>query len=416
MKKKDTIIFILLNGFASFINFAIYPALARILNDKEFVSTTVTLALFTQLSSFMLSVVALTIGLSKQKSEKDAKELTEKLQAILTHLFIVIILLFLVFSPLVLKATQLSSLMLIPIVSMLALSISMSIITGYLNGKQKLIKLGYAVLFSALLQLFFSVFAALITKSGVFSLIGMAFGSFISIIIIYNIFKSENLPHPSTILIHKLNIYKSQKMKALIKYTVVASIATLVLNILMIADLLIINNRQADSAIYANIYVVSRIVFFGGMLFIWPFLSAIDVVKRSNNYKNFALLTCILLTIAGMSVLGIQVFGKQVFELILGVSYPNIETVKTLSILSILYKIIFLIITFIYLYFIVLRSYWVLTLTLVLLSTIGLFLILINESYSTLKIISTINIVSLPGLLVAIIGFIDLTRKKLLSH
>ena len=206
--RKSTFIFIILSGLASLCNYVVYPILARILSPNEFVDISVALALFTQLSSFMLSIVALTIGLSKQEGEQTARKVVEKLQAILTHLFVVIIIVFLASSPLFLDRLHMPATLLAPISIMLGLSISMSVISGYLNGKQKLEKLGLSIVFSALMQLLLSVAAAVITKSGAVTLAAMAFGSFVAIALTYRVYQSEHLPRPSSVFEHGPSLYR----------------------------------------------------------------------------------------------------------------------------------------------------------------------------------------------------------------
>lgn len=410
MKKKDTIIFILLNGIASALNFAVYPVLSRILSDTEFVEVTVALALFTQLSSFMLSVVALTIGISKYENTHSAKELTEKLQAVLAHLFLFVLFIFILTSPLFLHKIQLSVAMLVPISAMLGLSISMSIINGYLNGAQKLIKLGVAIVFSAVLQLVLCIGVALLSESGVASLNAMAFGSFISIVLIYRFYSKDNLPSPSSIFLHRLSLYKSKKTQALIKYALCAAIATLLMNIIMIIDLLIINNKQIDSGLYSDLYIISRIVFFGGMLFIWPFLSAIDVKKPKNNINSFYKLSAILILILAFSVFAIQIFGNQLVEFILGSNYVTSVDVKLLGTLSVLYKFSFLLITALSLFFIVVRSYWVLWLALILGSATVAFIFTLDSTASSIYIVGGLNIIASFVVAIGLYVFIKLNR------
>lgn len=236
------------------------------MGDDEFISITVALALFTQLSSFTLAIVALTIGLSKQKNENESRDVIEKLQTVLIHLFIFVLLAFLVTSPLYFNSLNIDPSLLLPICGMLILSIAMSVISGYLNGKQKLIKLGLVLVFSAGLQLLLSASTAILTKSGVATLYAMAMGAFIAIILTYWAYKKENLPKLSSIFVHKLDIYKSKDIRKLIGYTALSSIAVLIMNILLILDLLLINSRGIDAKIYTDIYVISRIVFFGGKI------------------------------------------------------------------------------------------------------------------------------------------------------
>lgn len=407
--RKTTLIFIILSGVASFFNYVVYPILARLLSSIEFVHIATALALFTQLSSFMLSIVALTIGLSKQTGQSDSKATVEKLQALLTHLFLVIIVIFLAASPLYLGRLHMPAQLLLPICAMLALSMSMSVISGYLNGKQKLVKLGLAIAFSSFLQLGLSVIFAIITKSGTTALNGMALGSFIAIVLIYQVYKAEKLPSLSSIFSHGLSLYRTKSIRSLVKFTIMASLTTLLMNILLIIDLLIVNSRQVDAVIYTDMYVISRVVFFSGMLFIWPFLSNIDIYHPR---RIFGLLYRLVGFFVVMTVgaIGIMVLsGQTAIRLLLGSNYNGAANIKQLAILAILYKFIFLLITTLILFFIVMRNYWAVILPLILTACIGVCLILVGSSASTSRLVFGLDIASTIALMA---GFYGLVRVK----
>ena len=402
--KKTTFTFIILSAAASFFNYATYPALSRILNVNQFVDITVALALFTQLSSFTLTIVAITIGLSKQNGP-ELNSTIEKLQAVLAHMFLGVILIFLILSPLFMKKIHLPASMLLPICAMLALSISMSVITGYLNGKQKLVKLGTAIMLSAVLQFLLCIIVGIITKNGALALDAMALGSLISIIFIYIFYKDENMPRLSTIFIHRLDLYRSKPMRALITFTVWASLAAIATNILMIFDLLLVNNRQVDAQAYTDLYVVSRIVFFGGMLFVWPFLSNIHVGQPKHNIDLLKRLTSLFITISVSASVVMALFGNQVVELLLGSGHQASIDIRWLAIMSIIYKFIYLMITALTLSFIVMRNYWAIWLPLILVVLTGVLNTFIGGHTSTFMFVTSLNAVSLVGLIFGLFGY-----------
>ncbi len=402
--KKTTFTFIILSAAASFFNYATYPALSRILNVNQFVDITVALALFTQLSSFTLTIVAITIGLSKQNGP-ELNSTIEKLQAVLAHMFLGVILIFLILSPLFMQKLHLPASMLLPICAMLALSISMSVITGYLNGKQKLVKLGTAIMLSAVLQFLLCIIVGIITKNGALALDAMALGSLISIIFIYIFYKDENLPRLSTIFIHRLDLYRSKPMRALITFTVWASLAAIATNILMIFDLLLVNNRQVDAQAYTDLYVVSRIVFFGGMLFVWPFLSNIHIGQPKHNIDLLKRLTSLFIAISVSASVVMALFGKQVVELLLGSGHQASIDIRWLAIMSIIYKFIYLMITALTLSFIVMRSYWAIGLPIVLTVVSLGFVFASGPNISTARLVSGLDISATMGLGVGLVAF-----------
>jgi len=407
--KKNTIIFIILSGVASFFNYITYPILARVLNDVQFVNIAVALAIFTQLSSFMLSIVAITIGLSKQGSDNNSNSVIEKLQAVLAHLFFIITVLFLVVSPFFLDKLHLPAHLLFPICIMLALAIPVSVVSGFLNGKQKLVKLGIAITISATLQLVFSISFGVLTRSGAVALNGMALGAFVALIIIYRLYRGEGLPRLRSIFLHGFELYKSVEMRELIKYMILSSLAILIINILLIIDLLLVNSRQIDTSLYTDLYVISRIVFFGGTLFVWPFLSNVDIQHPKRNIALLLKISTLFLAITICAILIMLFFSTEVTRVLLGSNYNLGSGVKELAISSILYKFIFLMITALTLFFIVLRSYWAIWLPLVLTATIGIFVLTINDYASTFSIIFGLNIAASIGLLFGLFGFMKIT-------
>jgi len=410
--RKSTFIFIILSGIASFFNYATYPALARILSDAQFVNITVALAIFTQLSSFTLSIVALTIGLSKQRNDHDSTTTIEKLQTVLIHLFVALLAIFLISSPLFFSKLAIPVSLLLPISIMLSLSIITSVVSGYLNGRGKLVKLGIALVLIAVVQFVLSVSSGILTKNGTVTLYAMSAGTILSLAFIYLAYKDEGLPKIASILTHKFSIYKSHKLRALLKFIILASLATLAINILLILDLLIINSRGTDAKQYSDIYVVSRVVFFGGMLFVWPFLSNVNIYKLKKNTLLLVKLCGLFTGITLAAIIIIQIFGQQIFELLFGPEYRSMSGTKELALLAIVYKYIFLIMTALVLYFIVIRSYWAMSLSLIATLSMGVYVLVAGSNISSVLLVRGLNITSAAVLLLGLYGFVLTSRKK----
>lgn len=406
--KRSTLVFIFLSGIASFFNYAVYPVLSRVLSTEQFVEVTVALALFTQLSSFMLAIVALTIGLSKQSSDKESRVVVEKLQAILAHVFILLIGLFIVSSPIFIHKIRLPVSLLFPIGLMLVLSLVMSIVSGYLNGKQKLVRLGFILALSSMLQFIACIWVGIATQDGVLALYAMSLASLLSVFGVYIFGRNDNLPSPSSVFLHKLSLYKDPGIRNLLVYTICAAVAALVINVLIIIDLLVISNRQADSVLYTDMYVISRIVFFAGMLLVWPFLSHLDIKKFNNNIRPFVKLVTLFVSLSIGAAAVMFVYGQQVLSFLLGSSY-NQENLATLALLSIGYKLIYLVVTTLCLIFIVVRSYWAVTTPLIMAGLYGVIWLIPNQSWSSVEVLVWLNIIGLFGLCIALYGFFSLT-------
>lgn len=392
--KKYLLIFVLLNAAASFLNYITYPALARILPSGQFVDITVALSLFTQISTFLASIIAITVGVSKQYGPEFAAKKIEQLQATLMRVFIVLVVLFVILSPFLMARVKLPLALAVPVSLLLLISIPTAILSGYLNGRNKIVKLGVLILAVAIGQFVFAVAIGLVTRNGTLALVAMAVGQILSLVYVYTIFKSEGLPRPFMLSSKTLSPSPRKELSPLIRYTILASIAVMIINILQIADLLIIKNRAAtnDIRLYTDIYVVSRVVFFAGTIFIWPFLGVIDIKDPKKNIIPFLKLLAVFTVLSIGAAIIMCFYGDRVLQILFGDSY-SLQSVRTISLLSILYKLVFLVITTIVLYLMVLHDYWAVWLAIFLTLGICIFTVFATSG-STQYILSSLNGIS----------------------
>lgn len=351
--KKTTVYYILLSLFASALNYLTYPLLARLLPPGQYVDITVALSLFTQMSTFMSSIAALAVGLSKEK-ESGASTLS-KLQTNLLQIFILLGVIFLLLSPLVMSWIKTPAAYAIPIVMMILVSIPVTVISGYLNGKNQLVKLGGVVALTASVQFLAGAITASLSHSGLMTMFVMSVIQIITIVWLVNFLKDPQLPRLSS------TVFKPEALspatRKLLLYTVIASFSIMVINILQIVDLLLIKNIDAATAkFYADMYVISRIVFFGGTIFIWPFLGELSLKNNLINKKAFLKLFGIVGAISSLAIIGMFLFGNTVTHLLFNQTYDP-TLLNTIVPLSVLYKLFYLLITASCLYFIVLRNY-----------------------------------------------------------
>jgi O-antigen/teichoic acid export membrane protein len=403
-KQQKLLYFVLLSGLASLLNYSTYPILARALPEKQFIGITVALSLLTQMTSFLSSIVALSVGLAKQDDEQSSG-MIEKLQAVLMQMFLVVIVIFLAASPYLLNTIKLSAAFLLPICMLLLFSIPISIISGFLNGKHKLIKLALTAIISSVLQFVLTIAIGFSTENGALALGGMALGQFLAIFSIYWVYRSDKLPHINTVFKYRLASFRTPQMKSLIKFTVVSSIGIMVINILQIIDLLIVQNRQIDAKLYTDLYIISRVVFFAGTIFIWPFLSAVNIYQTKQNVGVFGRLVGILTLLSAGAIGGILLFGQQITKILFGTTYDP-HVINQLGVLAITYKYGFLLITALTLYFIVIRKYWAAVLPAILTFATFLFAIMLDKSYSTLQVLYGLNAIAALGLVCGLIFFI----------
>lgn len=349
--KKTLAPFIALSLFASALNYFAYPILSRLLPSHEYVNITVALSLFTQISTFLSSLTAITIGISKDKNHEHT---LHKLQVSLLQVFSIFGLLFLALSPLIMSNIHTPVAYALPIVIMILLSIPITMISGYLNGHQLMTKLGLVAILVASLQFITGVSVAWISGNGFLTMLCMGSVQILSIIILLRFLGEPAMPRTGKELF-RIEKY-SPEMKKILVYVIVASFAIMLINILQIFDLLAIKNMGGATAkFYADIYIVSRIVYFGGIILIWPFLGAISIDNKIANNKAFFKLIGMFSLMGSSVLLTLSIFGKDMLHILFGEAYPAGNLVGIL-LLSTVYKIFFLVITAACLYLIVFRS------------------------------------------------------------
>lgn len=412
MIKKSVFIFIILSLIASALNYIAYPLFARLLPSSEYVNITVSLSLFTQISTFLSSIIAITIGLSKSERDESADGKIEILQAFLFKLFIILAAVFLIISPLVMGKLNTPILFAIPISIMMFFSIPIQVISGWFNGKNQMVKLGIVVLIVASSQFIIGVSTSIITHNGLATMLSMTVAQVISLTIIYSVFSSDRLPAISRSLKTKVSTIRDKHIGPLIIYTAVASLSVMAISIVQIADLLILQGlTSVNLKFYTDIYVISRVVFFAGMIFIWPFLGEISVDHHHFNRKPFYKVIGYFTLITLMAIVALYFFGDRLTSILFGSSY-SLQLIRTVGILSVLYKYFLLIITAVILYFIVLRRY-----TVAVLSVIACTLVLIASTIigSHSDIIGVLLALDTIAFIVAVMSIVALLRTQIRS-
>lgn len=416
MFKKNVVVFIGLSIIASGLNYIIYPLYARILAPSEYVNITVALSLFTQISAFLSSIIAITIGLSKSERPESANEKIELLQSFLFRLFFVLAAAFLLASPFIMRSIHTPTLFALPIASMMLFSIPILIVSGYLNGKGYMAKLGILTVISAGSQFVIGLSVSLLSHNGLATMTSMVGAQALTIVAIYKLFSKSQLPRIFEPLKQPLAATRGKNMGKLIKYTSLASLGVMAISLIQIADLFIVQDLvHADIKFYTDIYVISRIVFFAGMILIWPFLSEISLNHHHFNRRPFLKVIGYFAVITLVAVVALYLFGSQITHLLFGVQYKLIE-VQQIGILSVLYKFFLLVITAVILYFIVLRSYTAIWFSAIASGIILIFSKLIDKNSTIFATLLDMNII---GGALAVIGVILLLstpiRKAIVS-
>ncbi|MCX6727366.1 MAG: hypothetical protein NTX11_00945 [Candidatus Saccharibacteria bacterium] len=404
MKNKlDYSGFFALSIFASMLNYLTYPVLARVLPSTQFVNVTVALSLLTQISTFLSSIVALTIGYTKLSNKSESAKSIQSLQEIVMSMFTVLIIIFVIASPYLLSRIDIPLFFILPICLLLLFSIPTSIISGYLNGSNKLTKLGVVAVMTASFQFIFSVTVGVLTKNGGLALLAMAFGQLVSIVAIILALSNDKLP--SIIVLPNRSLFRSQDAttRKRIYFIVLASIGIMVVNLLQVVDLLVIKSRGVDVVAYTDLYIVSRVVFFAGSIFIWPFLASIQLQNLSKNAIPFLRIFTIHAIISCGAIVAMRIFGNEILNILIGRTYSQ-QLVTSLGALSIGYKFSFLVITSLVLYFIVINHRAAYIVPGLMAVAIAVFVQQLDSSDSVSYILQGLNVIGLVGVIVSI-GF-----------
>jgi len=357
MFKRSVLVFAAISVAASALNYVVYPLYARILPASEYVHITVALSLFTQISAFLSSIIAITISLSKSEQGTAVNEKIALLQAFLFKLFLVLALLFLAFSPLLMRSIHTPALFSVPISLMMLFSIPILVVSGYLNGKNKMVKLGLVALVSAGCQFIIGVTASLLSRSGLITMLSIGVAQITTIAVVYTLFANENLPSITKPIATSIKSLRDRRLKSLLPYTALSAIAVMLISLIQIVDLFIMPNIVGvNLKFYTDLYVISRVVFFAGLIFIWPFLGEINLDHHHFNRKPFATVLGYFSLIGIAAIVGLYGFGDKLALFLFG-SHYQLHTIQYIGTLSVLYKVFMLIITAVVLYFIVLRRY-----------------------------------------------------------
>ncbi|MEO8911695.1 MAG: hypothetical protein ABI303_01825 [Candidatus Saccharimonas sp.] len=363
--------------------------MSRVLPSYEYVDITVALSLFTQISTFLSSIIAITVGISKRESP-NTKEKIQALQSFLFKAFLVLATVFLVLSPFITKGAHIPAAFVLPIVLMMLFSIPVTVISGYLNGINAMAKLGLVALISASSQFVIALIVAILTQSGLLSMLAMTIAQMITIFIIYRLFSSLDLPNIGSSLKWAGSRLISRKLMI---YTALAAASIMLVSVAQIADLLILRNmKTTDIKFYTDIYVVSRIVFFAGMILIWPFLGQINISSLDKNTRPFLKLIGSFAAIGLVAIGGLLVGGGALTDLLFGSGY-SLHLLQAIGTLSIIFKITMLIVTAATLYFIVMHRYIVVLVAFITSASLVTYGALVNQSLSTTQVLIQINII-----------------------
>ncbi|MEO5499665.1 MAG: hypothetical protein ABIR46_04150 [Candidatus Saccharimonadales bacterium] len=407
--KSKILIFLCLNILASALNYLLYPVLSRTLPSGEYIDITVALSIFTQMSTFLSSLVAITIGLTKEgesKSRDEIESIIHTLQANLLKLSVILGVLFLVAAPWILGTIQTPAVYALPIVTMFIFSIPFMVISGYLNGKNYIIRLGLLSLSASALQFSIAVIASLLFENGIITMLAVASSQILVVVIVRLISVDKDLV--SLLSIKKMvDSSSSRNVNKLLGYTMLASSCIMIINLLQVVDLLLVQHLFSHeiTRLYTDVYIISRITFFLGVIFIWPFLGQLSLINKRANATVFLKLIAIYALIAICSIVVFTTFPDFITQLLFGSVY-SVESLNLIVAYSVLFKVMLLVTTAACLYHIVYRNKQILSITLFTLTLFGGYIAL----SPSLKIVETLGALVLIASVCAIVSVFSILR------
>ena len=243
----------------------------------------------------------------------------------------------------------------VPITSMMLFSIPVTIISGYFNGKNLIIQLGFVTALSAVLQFGFALFAALLFHNGFITMVSMSIAQIVTLATIHLVFRNSQLPKTSPKAVLDIKI-RSPETYRLIRYTVASGVAVLAISLVQLLDLITVQ-RLAEVNIkqYTDLYILGRVIFFAGMMLVWPFLGGINIKQLHANLKPLLKLITFFVSLLIAMIGLLWVASEPLTQVMFGVAY-TFDSVGAIVFLSMIYKVLLLILTVIILYFIVIRN------------------------------------------------------------
>jgi O-antigen/teichoic acid export membrane protein len=240
----------------------------------------------------------------------------------------------------------------------------------------------------------------------------MTIAQIISLLIIYSIFSKDHLPGIAKSLRISLNIIREKHIGSLIIYTALTSLAIMAISLAQMADLLTVQNlSHSNIKFYTDIYVISRIVFFAGMIFIWPFLGEINIRRHNLNRKPFTKVISYFAAITLTAIITLFLFGDQLVHVLFGTNY-DLHIIRDIGVLSVLYKFFLLVITAVIFYLVVLRSYIAVWFSIATSGAIFIFSEIVNKNSDIHTVLVGLNLITTISAIIGVTLAMYITIKE----
>lgn len=339
-------------GLASLLNYIVYPLLARIITPQQLGDITTLFSTNTQLAGIFTALNVVSIYVVKTNGPRDAKDILESVQKVIIYLSLILIAIVIVASPLLRQLFSIQFAWGFVLIGVLLIAnIPVTIWIGYLQGHNKLVKAALVSLIISLLQLVLALPLAMAYGDA-----GAVWGYVLGLmggIVIIRVAMNRQLPR-----LHGLTRFGADdksRIDNIIKYVLWSVFVMLILWLIQSVDILYTKAifSTQDAGIYSGISIFGRAEYFLGFVLIWLILPSVRPGAHKNNQRLFLGGIGALMLLGLASVLAVAILDNLLINLFLGNAY--IEQ-KNLLVNSVLFKSILLAVTFVIIYFMVLRN------------------------------------------------------------
>jgi O-antigen/teichoic acid export membrane protein len=266
------------------------------------------MAISAQVLAILLTFNLISIYLVKNRSEEEAREKVQVIQKVLIWFFLGATVLLLVAAPLVRERLHIADPLTFAILALLLFAAVPSVIwTGYLQGHNRLIKVGISSVAAAFAKLIFALlFASLWGVSG--ALWGVLTGGVLSLVVV-RLIAGMRLPSLRS-SISSLSKTQGTFLGGVFGYIVWSAIVVGALGVLQNIDIVYAKALfpPAEAGVYSGISVLSNALYFVSFVLIWIVL---PVVTFENPRHNRRLLR------TAYSLLGAMAAGAVLAEFLL---------------------------------------------------------------------------------------------------
>ncbi len=314
-------LFALLSLVGAVLNYALYPALTRVLHPTEFGDFTAVLAISNQVLGIMLAFNLSSISLVKTYPEDDAREKAQIIQKVLIWLLLGATAMLLVASPLISRQLHIvDPLTFIILALVLVATVPAVIWTGYLQGHQRIINVGIYTVISAFSKVALAfLFARLWGVSG--GLLGVLAGVMLAIVAL-RLTAGVRLPSLRSSLT-SITTSEWAFVRESVTYLGISVLVVGMLSVLQNIDIIFAKAlfSPAVAGVYSGISVLSNALYFLAFLLVWIVLPTVSPANPRHNRRLLRTSYSLLALMAVGAMAGEYLLRNVLAGSLLGVAF-----------------------------------------------------------------------------------------------